>query len=155
LEIPEQVVEVNAFTIDKKIIRKELSKEVNRAIKSDLLLSLSSSDVEIPSWVIDRVQAFTSFLYPFIKTSKTKKSPLDPNAKSAYVVNDLAETPEEIADKTQKLYAAMEHELKNRKDIHIAGGDEQDVQEKGTKDEEVRKIVERVEKSICEVFYDR
>jgi hypothetical protein len=149
------VVEVNAFTIDKKIIRKELSKEVNRAIKSDLLLSLSSSDVEIPSWAIDRVQAFTSFLYPFIKTSKPKKSSLDPNAKSAYVVNDLAETPEEIADKTQKLYAAMEQELKSRKDIHIAGGDEQDVQEKGTQDEEVRKIMERVEKSICEVFYDR
>ena len=71
------------------------------------------------------------------------------HSKAGWVVNDLAGTPDDIAEKMQEFFGSIEQEWrKSRRD----GGE---VKEKDVEVREVREIMERVEKAICETFYDR
>jgi hypothetical protein len=64
-------VEVSAFTIDRRIVRKEIGREMNKILKAELKLALNASSpsgsISMPHWIVERVQDMTSTWYPFLK----------------------------------------------------------------------------------------
>lgn len=160
----EHAIEVAAFTIDRRIVRKDVSKAINKALKLEVKEALSSSGV--PSWVIDHVHDFTVGLYPFTRSRDaqqgTTSSPL-------YVIEPPHETAEELAKQFQYFYAELEEDL-------FAGGsspvtarpdreafseaDQEKAHErrpnrKAVSEQHARGILEAVERAICSLFYDR
>jgi hypothetical protein len=160
----EHAIEVAAYTIDRRIVRKDVSKAMNKALKIEVKEALSSSGV--PSWVIDHVHDFTVGLYPFARSRDAKhgttSSPL-------YVIEPPHETAEELARQFQSFYAELEEDL-------LAGGSspvtarparepfseanqekarERRPNGKAVSEQHARGILEAVERVICSLFYDR
>jgi len=160
----EHAIEVAAYTIDRRIVRKDVSKAINRALKIEVKEALSSSGV--PSWVIDHVHDFTIGLYPFTKSRDVKKGT---TSSPLYVIEPPHETAEELARQFQSFYAELEDDL-------LAGGsspvtarpareafseaDQEKARErrpngKAVSEQHAREILDAVERVICALFYDR
>ena len=158
-------IEVAAYTIDRRIVRKDVSKAMNKALKIEVKEALSSSGV--PSWVIDHVHDFTVGLYPFAKSHAMQKQ--GTTSSPLYVIEPPHETAEELARQFQSFYAELEEDL-------LAGGsspvtarlarepfseaDQEKVRErrpsgKAVSEQHARGILEAVERVICSLFYDR
>jgi hypothetical protein len=160
----EHAIEVAAFTIDRRIIRKDVGKAINKALKLEVKEALSSSGV--PSWIIDRVHDFTVGLYPFVKSHDAKQG-ITPS--SLYVIEPPHETAEELARQFQAFYAELEEAL-------VAGGGspvtarpvreaslemeqekprERRPNGKAVSEQHARVILEAVERVVCSLFYER
>ncbi|KII87103.1 hypothetical protein PLICRDRAFT_42742 [Plicaturopsis crispa FD-325 SS-3] len=157
----EHVVEVSAFTIDRRIVRKDVGKEITKALKTEIKESLAGT----PSWVVDRVQNFSVGLYPLVKAPK--KSPPPPEGgvsppPSPYMVNASEEIPEELSEKFQDFYALLEQDLRaggspllGRRREDVSADDDRERERRVESDSRVREILESVERTICTLFYDK
>ena len=160
----EHAIEVAAYTIDRRIVRKDVGKAMNKALKLEVKEALSSSGV--PSWVIDHVYDFTVGLYPFARSRDVKQGT---TSSPLYVIEPPHETAEELARQFQYFYAELEEDL-------LAGGsspvtarpareafseaDQEKARErrpngKAVSEPHAREILEAVERVICSLFYDR
>ncbi len=173
-------VEVPAYTIDRKIIRKDLAKELNRAVKAELKFALANPAMPghdpVPNWVLDRVYGVTADWHPFFRKPSTLQKKLagekggkDTNG-NGYIVNTLEESPDDAAEHLQDFYLALEQDMRSGGTSFIPrwkdrlGGDteseaddekdqrEQDMMESETR---IREVMEVVEQAIASVFYDR
>ncbi|THH06133.1 hypothetical protein EW146_g9708 [Bondarzewia mesenterica] len=167
----EHAVEVAAFTIDRRIIRKDISKKINKALKTELKETLLMSNA--PSWVVDRVNEFTLGLYPFIKNPSSPKGPFAQNDGGAsptppYMIDPPKETPEEMSQQFQEFYAVLEEDLhaeqspttaRPRNGQTFAAEQERDREKRAMEDatgkEGIKEVLEVVERVVCSLFYDR
>jgi hypothetical protein len=162
----EHGVEVSAFTINKKIIRKDVAKDMNKLLRKEVKELLL---VSAPSWVVERVHEFTADWYPFVKDKDKDK---DKNSAAAttggYRVAWIGETPEKTAERVQDFYLALEQDLRvlgfgnGGKGKHIDDydpygyeNDEKRVQEKMVSESKIKDVMEVVERTVCSLFYDR
>ncbi|KAH7919350.1 hypothetical protein BV22DRAFT_1123345 [Leucogyrophana mollusca] len=159
----EHIVEVSAFSIDRHICRKDVGRDIVSALKSEIQDSLN----DVPPAICERVQNFAAWLHPLVKSPKKKLHDIGGSpSKTPYIINAILESPEEIADKFQEFYAALEHELqasdspissRRREDPFVEGEHENErrEREKAENDTRVHEILETVERTLCTLFYDR
>ena len=161
-------MEVSAFTIDRRIVRKEIGKEMNKILKTELEATLTASCVPMPRWVVERVQDMSSTWYPFVKAPPLKKQlGSETETKSiGYLVNPSTESLDDAAERLQDFYLCLEQ------DMRVGGvlvskwrGESLDGEHEKERDEgehemmesetRVRDIMEAVERTITSLFYDR
>lgn len=174
-------IEVPAFTIDRRIVRKELAKETNKAVRAEIKAALanasSSGSVPIPSWVADRIHDITADWYPFIKNSTVslQKSLANTHEKSGkdsgngYLVSAFEESPDDAAERLQDFYLALEQDMRlggspfiprsKDRDPESDVEDEKDREKRESdrmeSETRVREVMEAVEQMITSLFYDR
>ncbi|CAL1715405.1 unnamed protein product [Somion occarium] len=118
----EQVIGVPAFTMAKRIIHRDLAKNLLRALNTEIRSDLGIA----PSWVAERIDDFVAEvgLMPFMKTkSKGKLGKTEdttpPNAGAGgYVISSGPVSDdgiEGIGQRFQEFYADLEEELTRRK----------------------------------------
>ncbi|KAH9992727.1 hypothetical protein BJV74DRAFT_950918 [Russula compacta] len=159
----EHAIEVAAYTVDRRIVHKDVTKAMNKALKTEVKEALSSSGVF--SWIIDCVHDFTVGLYPFVRSRKVKQGT---TPSSPYVIDPPQETAEELAAQFQAFYVELEEGL-------LAGGgspvtarpresfpeaEQERARErrsngKAVSEQHAREILEAVERVVCSLFYDR
>ena len=154
------MIEISAFTIEKPIIQRNVAKALAKIIKGEIRERLSG----LPNWVIDRAQNFSAGLQPFPKPARSKgenstfaqRDQVSTDSISAY--DDAAE---DISQSFQSFYESLEEELKvegspstlrKRDDRHH---DENKEREKHGNDKKVKDTLEKVEKALTSIFYDR
>jgi len=170
-------IEVSAFTIDRRIVRKELGREMNKILKTELKAALNASaslgGSPMPSWIVERVQDMTATWYPFIKVP-SNSSPLKKRLSSdketshiGFLVNPIAENPDDAAERLQDFYLCLEQDMRvgevpfilkrREKDSEPDSEDEREKREHEMMESEtrVRDVMEAVERSITSLFYDR
>ncbi|KAF8269687.1 hypothetical protein EI94DRAFT_1771165 [Lactarius quietus] len=159
----EHAIEVAAYTIDRCIVRKDISKAINKALKNEVKETLSTSGV--PSWAINRVHDFTAGLYPFVKSIDAKHGVA---SSPSYVIDPPQETAEELAMQFQTFYAEIEEGLltggnpatarplrDNLLEAEQEKARERRPNGKVLNEQHVHEILEAVERVICALFYDR
>lgn len=170
-------IEVSAFTIDRRIVRKEIGREMNKILKAELKAALNAStsfgNIPMPSWIVERVQDMTSTWYPFVKapssSSLKKKTGSEKETSSiGYFVNPDSENPDEAAERLQEFYLCLAEDMRvggmpfssNRKEKDELDG--VDEKERDKREHEmmeietrVRDVMEVVERAITTLFYDR
>ncbi|VDB84889.1 unnamed protein product [Peniophora sp. CBMAI 1063] len=169
--LEEHPAEVAAFTIDRRIVMKDVSLQINKALKAEMHEALSSAGA--PTWLIDKVDEFSTGLYPFVKN----QGPTPRRGKglniSPFVIDPPQETPDELSKQFQDFYAGLEADLlSSGRGSTSAGsggshtpegtGEEEKEKEKTSKkgskelsEDAVREILESVERVMCSLFYDR
>ncbi|KAL0953328.1 hypothetical protein HGRIS_004573 [Hohenbuehelia grisea] len=177
---PDHVVEISALAINRRVVLKDVGKEMNRALRSEVKESLAG----LPGWVIDKVHEFTADFYPVVKsssknakmTTSPKKGALVPGAvgvmsmspnmspptsTTPYAVNAAQDVPEDAAQRFQEFYESLEEELEgghspfmSRKKEETAPTEEVETR-KVHSEAKIREILETVERTICFLFYDR
>ncbi|KAI0272391.1 hypothetical protein BC834DRAFT_856516 [Gloeopeniophorella convolvens] len=159
----EHAVEVPAYTIDRRIVRKDVSKAINKALKNEVKEALSESGA--PSWAIERVHEFTNGLYPFVKSTSAKRIAAAP---PPYIIDPPQETAEELSAQFQGFYAELEEDLlsgvspvtakptrDNFLEVEQEKARERRLNGKAVGEQHAREILEAVERVICLLFYDR
>ena len=159
-------VEVSAFTIDRRIIRKEVGKEINKALKAELKAALASTsalgDILLPSWIAERVYDITADWYPFVKSpGSTRKLGSEKDLVSqGFIVNNVEENPDDAADRLQDFFLGLEQDMratgsparpKDKEQEDEKGRDRQQL----NSESRIRQIMEVVERAIMSLFYDR
>ncbi|GLB43313.1 putative VPS9 domain containing protein [Lyophyllum shimeji] len=170
----EHVVDVSAFTIDRKIVRKDIAKEINKGLRREVRDTLASSE-GMPSWVADRVHEFTADWYPFVKeqAASSRREKGVKEGGSAYVIPWSEEAPESTTARVQDFYLGLEQEvrvsegsflgrLRKEHEHEQEEGErlgehenEKRVKEKIDSEAKIKHIMEVVERTICSLFYDR
>ena len=175
-------VEISAFTIDRRIFRKEIGREMNKILKAELKAALNATtsssldNTPMPSWIVERVQDMTAAWYPFVKAPSSsplkKKLGTEKETNSiGYFVNPIEENPDEAAERLQDFYVCLEQDMRvgrilpvssskrREKDVESDGEDEKerDKREREMMESEtgVRDVLEVVERTITSLFYDR
>ena len=170
-------IEVSAFTIDRRIVRKEIGREMNKILKAELKAALNASaslgNIPMPSWIVERVQDMTATWYPFVKAPsnsplKKKHGSEKETSSIGYFVNPVAENPDDAAERLQDFYLCLAQDMRvggmpfssKRREKDGEGGE--DEQERDKREHEmmeietrVRDVMEVVERSITSLFYDR
>ncbi|KAF9525927.1 hypothetical protein CPB83DRAFT_817737 [Crepidotus variabilis] len=170
-------IEMSAFAINRRIVMKDVGKDINKAIKTELKLSLKGAaargEASIPYWTTERVLDFAVDWYPFVKSPGTPvkakfggdRSPRD-SGRPTFVVNSLEENPDDMADRMQEFFQALEEDMRvsgtpfttARKESGSEIADEKEIR-KGTERQEdqlkIQEVMEVVERSINWLFYDR
>ncbi|KAG5642108.1 hypothetical protein DXG03_003607 [Asterophora parasitica] len=172
---PEPVLDVSAFTIERKIVRKDIAKEMNKTLRREVKEALGEAG--LPGWAVDRVHEFTAEWYPFVKEKGVSSSVLGLREKAAkesgagtYVVTWAEEAPDSAAARVQDFYLALEQDLRVsegsflgrlRKDHENEEGsrngvdDDRRVREKVDSETKIKEAMDVVERGICSLFYDR
>ena len=171
-------IEVSAFTIDRRIVRKEIGREMNKILKTELKAALNANtslgNISMPSWIVERVQDMTATWYPFVKapssSSLKKKTGSEKGTNSiGYLVNPISENPDEAAERLQDFYLCLAEDMRvggmpfssNRreKDHELDGVDERERDKREHEmmeiETRVREVMEVVERAITTLFYDR
>ncbi|KAF8757564.1 VPS9 domain [Rhizoctonia solani] len=144
---------VAAYTIDRRISRAAIAKEATRAIKGEIKSVLAVQGV--PSWVKDRVVAFVNPLLPIPKASRHASS-----SGSKIPTPDMS-SPQACSDSIQYFLSSMEDELfayfgsKKKEDPNADEKAATDRANNEEKDRKMREVMEKVERAICALFYDR
>ncbi|PPQ92317.1 hypothetical protein CVT25_008523 [Psilocybe cyanescens] len=173
--------EISAFTISRKIVRKDLAKEINKALKNELKAALATTtslgNIPVPSWVAEKVHDITAEWYPFVKKSSGSLKRLGPERNSkdsngngnGYVVNPIEESPDDAAERLQDFYLELEQDMRAggtpfipRRREREGEGDAEDEKDREKREHErmesetrVREVMEAVERTITSLFYDR
>lgn len=159
---PEHVIDVAAFTVDRRVVFKDVGKALVKALRAEAKDALAGC----PPWVAERTQSFMAGFHPLLKAPRNSPQGQGSNLMSpAYVVNPLEDAAEDIARDFQDFYAAIEEDLRAggspviaRRD-HEGGHDEKDREKKarGRIDSEakIREVLETVERTVCSLLYDR
>ncbi|KAJ7594616.1 hypothetical protein C8J56DRAFT_927206 [Mycena floridula] len=212
--ISEHATTVSAFIISHRLVFSVLAKDINRALKSEVKEYLQSLTIlpspnspllspvrsesphppprkkprnMVPPWVIEKVNDFTSPLFPFMKPRRKEASRKEGSSPRLYVANPVEESPEDLAEMVQEFFATLDADLKERgvdgrknyrvyhrqrdktgsddgtvstsnHSVYSSTADDEDEKETAENDhDETRasQIMEAVEKTICELFYDR
>lgn len=158
----DHVIEVSAFTIDSALNRRNISKDLTKFVKNEIKEALTGC----PSWVLDRTQTFSTTFVPF---PKAPRRPKDGNGNQIIASDQSSllslvadEDPiEEVSQAFQLFYEKLEEDLKaegssssfRRKD----GRQSEDEKEKERHelDDKVRDTLEKVERALTTIFYDR
>jgi hypothetical protein len=172
-------IEVSAFTIDRRIVRKEIGREMNKILKAELKVALNASsaslgNVPMPSWIVERVQDVTAAWYPFVRTPsgsplKKKLASEKETSSIGYFVNPVAENPDDAAERLQDFYLCLAQDMRVGGIIPFSSkrrekdeSDGEDEQERDKREHEmmeietrVRDVMEVVERTITTLFYDR
>ena len=170
-------IEVSAFTIDRRIVHKEIGREMNKVLKAELKAALNASaslgNNPMPSWIVERVHDVTAPWYPFVKvpsSSSRKKlgSEKETSSSIGYFVNPVAENPDDAAERLQDFYLCLAEDMRvggmpfSSKRKERDGEDGEDEQERDKREHEmmevetrVRDVMEVVERAITSLFYDR
>lgn len=125
------------------------------------------SSAGAPTWLIDKVDEFSTGLYPFVKNQGPTPRRGKGGTVASFVIDPPQETPDELSKQFQDFYAGLEADLlaagrTNTSGSHTPESTGEEVKEKphrkGSKDlseETVREILEAVERVMCSLFYDR
>ncbi|KAF8159896.1 hypothetical protein B0H34DRAFT_705261 [Crassisporium funariophilum] len=171
-------VEISAFTIDRRLVRKDLGKAMNKTLKGELKAALSATaslgNIPVPGWVTERVHDMTAQWYPFVKapSSSPLKKRLGADKDSninGYLVNPIEEMPEDAAERLQDFYLCLEQDMRvggtpfiSKRREKDAESDVEDEKEREKREHErmesetrVRDVMEAVERTITSLFYDR
>ncbi|CAE6479565.1 unnamed protein product [Rhizoctonia solani] len=144
---------VPAITIDRRITRSAIAKDATRAIKGEIKSVLGVQGV--PSWVKDQVIAFVNPLLPIPKASRRMS-----NSGSKTPTPDMT-SPQACSDSIQYFLSGMEDELfayfgnKRKEDPSVDEKAATDRADNEEKDRKMRAVMEKVERAICVLFYDR
>ncbi|CAE6426175.1 unnamed protein product [Rhizoctonia solani] len=144
---------VPAYMIDRRISRAAIAKEATRAIKGEIKSVLGVQGV--PSWVKDRVIAFVNPLLPIPKASRRMSS-----SGSKTPTPDMT-SPQACSESIQYFLSGMEDELfayfgsKRKEDPSVDEKAATDRANNEEKDRKMREVMEKVERVICALFYDR
>ena len=133
-------------------------------LKGEIAIALSDH----PPWVVERVHAFPLPYLPFVKVPAGKKKQQDIGGNLnwiVYAVNGALDKPEELVDKFQAFYRAVEAELRNgghapaEERVRIDGQDtsspEEVESEEEADDAQIREVLETIEATLCMLLYDR
>jgi len=170
---PHAVIEANVMVIQRKIVRRDVGKVMNKNVRREIKaslnpLTLNTSDgvMEVPEWVSQRVLELCEFWFPFIRAPKTISSKKfgaarhgSEKEREQWVVNPM-ENFEDTVDLIQDFYANLEDylrlELLSTNEHNESSGQEK-TEKVATMREEImiRSIIELVEKTVCSIFYDR
>lgn len=158
-----------AFTIDRALIWKDVSRQINKALKAEIKEALTMSGA--PSWVVDRVHEFTVGMYPFVKSASSAKRPFAGNNSAqpaqTYVIDPPQETTEELSQQFQDFYAELEDEIcagaspttsrapKGSSEGSAEGEHKKEKGKKGVSEDYVNDMLEVVERVMCSMFYER
>ena len=170
-------IEVSAFTIDRRIFRKEIGREMNKILKAELKAALNAGgslgNIPMPRWIFERVQDMTAPWYPFVKapsssTLKKKTGAEKETSSIGYFVNPVAENPDDAAERLQDFYSCLAQDMrvggmptssKRREKDELDGEDEQERDKREHEmmeiETRVRDVMEVVERTITTLFYDR
>ncbi|KAJ7121022.1 hypothetical protein C8R44DRAFT_853344 [Mycena epipterygia] len=151
---PDQPLDVAAFTLARRIVRKDAARAIDRALRAELHTQCGA-----PPWVAERVDAFVAPWYPFMRTKRGTAGEKGAGS-SNYVVGDplAGMLPEEIGEMVQGFYAKMEDDLRSgggRRKASEASHDGEDEKEKEEKEAWVLEVLGCVERAICVLFFDR
>ncbi|RDB15935.1 hypothetical protein Hypma_003597 [Hypsizygus marmoreus] len=171
----EPVVDVSAFTIDRRIVRKDVAKDMNKALKKEVKDALG--EAALPAWVVDRVHEFTAEWYPFVRDKTPGGGRGGEKAGkegSAFGVAWVGDSPEDTATRMQDFYLGLEQDLRvwvssflgrGKREREVdgegeknAGGsveDERRVRDKIDNEAKIKEVMDAVERAICSLFYDR
>ncbi|KAJ1306842.1 hypothetical protein OPQ81_007827 [Rhizoctonia solani] len=144
---------VPAITIDQRITRAAVAKDATRAIKGEIKSILGVQGV--PSWVKDRVIAFVNPLLPIPKASRRMSS-----GGSKTPTPDMT-SPQACSDSIQYFLSGMEDELfayfgsKRKEDPSVDEKAATDRADNEERDRKMREVMEKVERAVCVLFYDR
>jgi hypothetical protein len=137
---PQPPIHVPAYTVANTLHLPSIASELNVALQSELSSHLALRSPSAPNddeddddedkWVEKRVLDWTSGFFPFLGEKEPR-------------VNDVEESPEDLADILAGFYEGLESELDERKE--------------GRKSVKVSpvEIMRRVEKGVMDVFFDR
>src|SRR5258707_1189339 len=161
-------VEVSAFAVDRRIIRRDIAKETNKALRSELKAAIKSrtqtESGSLPHWVTERIHDLTAHWYPFVHArgngAPINNGSTDTSAKDAtlqnYVINSIDENLEDISEQFQDFFASLEQDLRASKKVEKAP--ESEIEDtKDTEDREfemmeieakIRETMEAVEQLI-------
>lgn len=159
----EHAIEVAAYTVDRRIVHKDIAKAMNKALKVEVKEALSSSGVF--SWIINCVHDFTVGLYPFVRSREVKQGT---TPSSSYVIDPPQETAEELAAQFQAFYVELEDGLlagggspvtarprESFPEAELEKARERRSNGKAVSDQHAHEILEAVERVVCSLFYDR
>ncbi|KAG7445337.1 uncharacterized protein BT62DRAFT_1077021 [Guyanagaster necrorhizus] len=138
---------IPAFTISEPVIFNDICKQTLLALKSCISESLAGS----PRWLINRTRAFTDSLHPFYRVRKSEAGG-EANPGVKYVIQPIDYDTAEVSDMFQDFYYGIEEELRLR--ARKEDEEKNELQDPSSEDDET-KVLDRVEKAICELFYDR
>ncbi len=138
---------IPAFTISEPIIFNSVCKQTLLALKSHIPESLAGS----PRWLIHRTQVFTESFHPFTRVRKSEAGG-ETNPGVKYVIQPVDYDTAEVADMFQDFYYGIEEELRLR--ARKEDEEKSELEDPSSEDDEI-KMLDRVEKTICELFYDR
>ncbi|KAJ2915560.1 hypothetical protein MD484_g4848, partial [Candolleomyces efflorescens] len=127
-------VDVSVYTTDRKIVRNDVAKEINKGLRNEVKAAFAAERVHgsgkgfpVPGWVVDRVNDFTADWYPFVKVKTKGRSVKDatspPSSSSSvvseksgsgrvYEVNTLEESSDDAADRVQEFLLLLEQDLR-------------------------------------------
>ena len=170
-------MDITVFTVDRKIVRHEVAKQINKALKGEIkgmLASCSTANTvfPVPSWVNDRVNDFTVDWFPFVRVkTKGRDAPNvleKPGSRDReYEVNRPEENSDEAADRVQEFLMLLEQDLRaaGTPFLHrrMSGDSNFDVEKERERRERegiqvemrVREVIETVERIVCSLFYER
>lgn len=160
---PDHVVEISAFTIENRVNRKNVAKALTKILRSELKDLLAG----LPSWVIERTQNFSQTFLPFPKpsdklSSESATASLPTSDQNSILsVSAYDESAEDMSQTFQDFYDTLEEELRvegspstlRRKETK--NGDEEREREKLQHEKKVQDTMEKVERALACVFYDR
>lgn len=138
--------DVSVYIIQGRIVKKDVLKEITTSVKAELREALTG----LPPWLVDKALAFTAPLLPAIPSDV--KKPLARQASSSLMEPDMTDQ-NTASDSFQNFYFSLEEELRVKEQA-------MDVAEKKFEDSlaaEDRRFqtIERVERTICALFYDQ
>ena len=113
----EHAIGVPAFTLNKRIVRRNVAKEVLRVVHHEVRAGLAPSGA--PSWVAERIEEFAERegLQPFAK-AKGSRHKLEDNTLGGYLIHpglSKDESMDDVGRRFQDFYAEIEEQLIKRK----------------------------------------
>ncbi|KAH8116246.1 hypothetical protein DFH11DRAFT_1506064 [Phellopilus nigrolimitatus] len=164
LEAPlaDHAIEVPAFTIEKAIVRRNVSKALSKSIKAEINGALAG----LPTWVMDRTHDFSASFLPFPKANHKPKennngSQGSSDHGSILSVSAYDDPAEEVSETFQAFYESLEEELRTekfpttlrRKDDKQS--EEEKERERDELDKKIQDTLDKVERALTGVFCDR
>ncbi|PBK86415.1 hypothetical protein ARMGADRAFT_1169145 [Armillaria gallica] len=138
---------IPAFTISEPVIFNSICKQTLLALKSRIPESLAGS----PRWLVNRTQVFTESFHPFARVRKSEAGG-ETNPGVKFVIQPIDYDTAEVADMFQDFYYGIEEELRLR--ARKEDEEQSELEDASSEDDEI-KMLDRVERTICELFYDR
>lgn len=165
-------IEVSAFAIDRRILRKDISKEINKGLRSELKAAFKSGTQPLPRWVTERIHELTADWYPFLNARSNGPHKRDSGSTSnkdattqSYEINSIDENLEDTSERIQDFFTLLEQDLRlsggpagsSRRSDKESVSDVEGVGEESNIETEtkIRETLEVVERLITWLFYER
>ena len=142
-----QTADVSVYVIQGRIQYKDVLRGITSSVKAELREALTG----LPSWMVERTVAFTNSLHP--PAPGEAKKPVGRQTLKITIPEPDMTSQERASESFQAFYASLEEELLSKE---IADSPEKQTDAYNPAAEQRRHLmVERVERAICALFYDR